>query len=75
MGDGSCGVLGEGSLLELAVPADAPVAARFLLCSGVPLREPVARYGPFVMNTVEEIHQAVQDFRDGRMGEIGSLSR
>lgn len=75
VGDGSCGVLGEGSLLELAVPADAPVAARLLLCSGVPLREPVARYGPFVMNTVEEIHQAVQDFRDGRMGEIGSLSR
>jgi redox-sensitive bicupin YhaK (pirin superfamily) len=40
-------------------------AARFLLVSGKPLHEPVARYGPFVMNTREEIEQALRDLRDG----------
>jgi quercetin 2,3-dioxygenase len=43
---------------------------RFLLLAGVPLGEPVARYGPFVMNNDAEIDQAVQDFQSGRMGEI-----
>ncbi|MGZ7044020.1 MAG: pirin family protein [Methanobacterium sp.] len=38
---------------------------RFLLVSGKPLNEPVARYGPFVMNTSEEIEQALKDLRDG----------
>jgi redox-sensitive bicupin YhaK (pirin superfamily) len=38
---------------------------RFLLLSGRPLEEPVARYGPFVMNTKEEIAQALADLRDG----------
>ncbi|NNG46755.1 MAG: pirin family protein, partial [Deltaproteobacteria bacterium] len=38
---------------------------RFLLLSGRPLEEPVARYGPFVMNTKEEITQALADLRDG----------
>ncbi|MGH9969862.1 MAG: pirin family protein [Pyrinomonadaceae bacterium] len=38
---------------------------RFLLISGKPLNEPVARYGPFVMNTEEEIEQALQDLRRG----------
>ena len=39
--------------------------ARFLLVSGKPLGEPIARYGPFVMNTQEEIQKALQDLRDG----------
>ena len=38
---------------------------RFLLVSGRPLGEPIARYGPFVMNTREEITQALADLRDG----------
>jgi hypothetical protein len=38
---------------------------RFLLISGRPLNEPIARHGPFVMNTQEEIQQALQDLRDG----------
>ncbi len=40
-------------------------AARFILVSGKPLNEPVARYGPFVMNTEEEIKQAIQDLQRG----------
>jgi len=42
---------------------DVPV--RFLLLSGKPLNEPIARYGPFVMNTKEEIAQALEDLRNG----------
>jgi redox-sensitive bicupin YhaK (pirin superfamily) len=38
---------------------------RFLLVSGQPLEEPIARYGPFVMNTRQEIEQALSDLRDG----------
>jgi len=38
---------------------------RFLLVSGKPLKEPIARYGPFVMNTQEEIQQALEDLRNG----------
>jgi redox-sensitive bicupin YhaK (pirin superfamily) len=41
-----------------------------LLLGGLPLREPVVQYGPFVMNTREEIMEAVQDFQAGRMGQI-----
>jgi quercetin 2,3-dioxygenase len=41
-----------------------------LLIGGIPLNEPIARYGPFVMNTKEEILQAVEDYRNGKMGEI-----
>ena len=36
--------------------------------AGRPLGEPIAQYGPFVMNTEEEIYQAVRDYRDGRLG-------
>ncbi len=45
--------------------ATTDAAVRFLLLAARPLREPVARHGPFVMNTREEIMQAVQDFREG----------
>ena len=38
---------------------------RFLLVSGKPLKEPIARYGPFVMNTQQEIQQALADLRNG----------
>jgi redox-sensitive bicupin YhaK (pirin superfamily) len=49
-----------------AVRASAgPDGARFLLVSGLPLGEPVARYGPFVMNTREEILRALEDLRNG----------
>ncbi|MFT3856471.1 MAG: pirin family protein [Aquabacterium sp.] len=42
--------------------------ARALLIAGQPLNEPIAQYGPFVMNTHEEIFQAVADFKAGRLG-------
>lgn len=44
-------------------------ASRVILVAGRPLNEPIAQYGPFVMNTEAEIHTAVQDFREGRFGE------
>jgi quercetin 2,3-dioxygenase len=43
-----------------------------LFITGVPLNEPVARYGPFVMNTEAEIREAFEDYRLGRMGAIKS---
>jgi redox-sensitive bicupin YhaK (pirin superfamily) len=44
-----------------------PQGARALLIAGRPLNEPIAQYGPFVMNSHEEIFQAVEDFRAGRL--------
>jgi redox-sensitive bicupin YhaK (pirin superfamily) len=41
-----------------------------LLVAGIPLNEPVVRYGPFVMNKPEEITQAIEDYRNGKMGRI-----
>jgi len=41
-----------------------------LLIGGMPLNEPIARYGPFVMNTKTEVYQAVSDFQNGKMGHI-----
>ena len=51
------------------VVIEASVDARVLLISGQPLKEPIVQYGPFVMNTKDEIYQALSDFRDGRLGE------
>jgi quercetin 2,3-dioxygenase len=55
-------VFDEGDYVQ-AVTGDGP--ARFLLVSGKPLNEQIARYGPFVMNTREEIEQALRDLRQG----------
>jgi redox-sensitive bicupin YhaK (pirin superfamily) len=60
---GDLAVLGPGSRV-VAAASDAP--ARFVVVAGRPLNEPVARYGPFVMNTREQIVQAVQDLNAGR---------
>ncbi|MFW6067526.1 MAG: pirin family protein [Myxococcota bacterium] len=69
--EGQCAVLerGEGPV-RLAVPASAAGAAELLLLAGVPLEEPVAWYGPFVMNTPAQIRQAILDYESGRLGRI-----
>ena len=59
---GQLGVLGDGDRLEVRTGDS---AVRFLLLAARPLGEPVARYGPFVMNTRAEIHQALQDLESG----------
>jgi redox-sensitive bicupin YhaK (pirin superfamily) len=65
--DGQLAMLGEGDAVRLRGAAG---GGRLLLLAGVPIREPVARYGPFVMNTQDEIVQAVRDYQSGKMGEI-----
>ncbi|HEY1150149.1 MAG TPA: pirin family protein [Pseudoduganella sp.] len=51
------------------VTVTAGEASRFILIAGKPLNEPIVQYGPFVMNSQEEIFQAVNDFRAGQLGE------
>jgi redox-sensitive bicupin YhaK (pirin superfamily) len=51
------------------VVIEASADAKLILVAGQPLKEPIVQYGPFVMNTKEEIYQALADFRDGRLGE------
>ena len=62
----------DGDEVRIENPADAKATLEVLLIAGVPLNEAVARYGPFVMNTEGEIRQAIEDYRQGRMGEINS---
>jgi quercetin 2,3-dioxygenase len=57
-------VLGEGAQVRLR--GSSPSTARAILVAGRPLKEPVAKYGPFVMNTREELQQAFVDFQNGR---------
>jgi redox-sensitive bicupin YhaK (pirin superfamily) len=59
---GAMAVLGEGAEIRLTAEKD----SRAILVAGKPLKEPVARYGPFVMNTREQLMQAVEDFQRGK---------
>jgi redox-sensitive bicupin YhaK (pirin superfamily) len=60
----------DGEEVAISNPSDARSPLDVLLIAGVPLNEPVVRYGPFVMNTQAEIVQAIEDYRNGRMGSI-----
>jgi quercetin 2,3-dioxygenase len=60
----AAGVLSDGDRIIVRAGAQ---GVRFLLLAALPLREPVVQYGPFVMNTREEIEQALADYRNGRL--------
>ena len=70
--DGQMAVLGDGDAVRMQGVSQ---RGRLLLLAGVPHREPVARYGPFVMSTERELHEAFRDFQTGRMGEITRSAR
>ncbi|MBN9567119.1 MAG: pirin family protein [Alphaproteobacteria bacterium] len=61
--DGEIAVLSADGALSVSAQA---AGARFLVVAGKPLREPIAKYGPFVMNTAAEINAAISDYRAGR---------
>ncbi len=73
IGEGQLAVLGQGDLVSIfsdpKQESKAP-ALEILLLGGSPIGEPIAWHGPFVMNTREEIIQAIQDYHAGRMGLI-----
>jgi redox-sensitive bicupin YhaK (pirin superfamily) len=60
----------DGDAVSILAPEGEGSSLDVLLIAGVPLKEEVVRYGPFVMNTRDEIHEAIEDFRSGRMGSI-----
>jgi quercetin 2,3-dioxygenase len=65
--EGRLAVLGDGDQVALAGAGDA--GGRALVLAARPLREPVAHYGPFVMNTFEEVQQAMWDYQSGKLTE------
>lgn len=77
--EGQLAVFGSGDALDIRAGASQPVAAAkgwdVLVLGGMPINEPIARYGPFVMNTKAEIIQALEDHEAGRLGKIPALHR
>jgi redox-sensitive bicupin YhaK (pirin superfamily) len=63
------GVLGSGDSIEVRAGAE---GARFLVLAAKPLKEPVVQYGPFVMNTREEIEQAIRDYQSGELTKVAA---
>ena len=68
-------VAGEAELIVCKrngshVTIDAQENSRLLVMAGEPIDEPITRYGPFVMNTREELVQAAQDYQAGKMGHL-----
>jgi quercetin 2,3-dioxygenase len=74
--DGSNELKGEARIATLSPDGDRVVLeakedTTLLVLSGEPIHEPVFSYGPFVMNSRDEIMQAVRDYNDGKMGHLG----
>jgi redox-sensitive bicupin YhaK (pirin superfamily) len=65
---GPMAILGNGPDTDGVLLKAGAEGARAILVAGRPLKEPIVQYGPFVMNTKEQIYQAVEDFRSGRLG-------
>lgn len=61
---GTAGILSGGDQIEIMAAAS---GARVLVLAAKPLREPIVQYGPFVMNTRDEIEQAIRDYQSGRL--------
>ncbi len=63
------GILNDGDFIRIRAGSE---NVRLVLIAGKPLGEPVVQYGPFVMNTREEIEQALEDYRRGRLTTVGA---
>jgi hypothetical protein len=71
--EGQLAVFGEGDAITVTASAQQESRSpnlELLVLGGRPIREPIASHGPFVMNTRDEIYQAIQDYHAGRMGTI-----
>jgi len=64
LGTHKAGILSDGDSVEIAGGAE---GGRVILLAGRPLREPVVQYGPFVMNTMQEIDRAIRDYQSGEL--------
>jgi len=76
--EGQLAVMGEGDLITIfsdPKPESRSATLEILLLGGSPIGESISWYGPFVMNTREEIRQAIEDFQAGRMGRIPAKRR
>ncbi|HEY5736986.1 MAG TPA: pirin family protein [Nitrososphaeraceae archaeon] len=58
----------DGNEVYIQAVEDSKIPFEVLLIGGVPIREPITRYGPFVMNTQQEIYKAIEDYRNGKFG-------
>jgi hypothetical protein len=67
LNDGQLGILGDGDEVCLSVSASADEEVNLLVLAGPQIDEPIARYGPFVMNTEQEIMQAITDYNAGTL--------